>query len=159
MISVKKLLYKMVETIKENRLPEATTADAGKVLGIKSNGSYGLIAQTGGDVGDVKVLNFTISNISANGEKTYTFTDAMLAERGIDNVLDYEVIGISVREAGRSIRYYNMFYAYTAQDVYPKVVYVGAGEAGFSQGFQITVRNTYSSVRSVDVRMVLAKMA
>ena len=43
MVSIKKLLYKMVEAIKENRLPEATTTDKGKIIGVKNDGTYGLV--------------------------------------------------------------------------------------------------------------------
>jgi hypothetical protein len=107
MISVKKLLYKMVEVIKENRLPEATTADegkilgvktdgeyglvehfpeataadAGKVLGIKSNGSYGLIPQTGGG-GSVQLHEqfATIASVPANGN---SYVDVPISTLGI----------------------------------------------------------------------------
>lgn len=276
MISLKKLLYKMVEAINANHLPAATTADEGMVLGIKNDGTYGLIPQSGDggggwetivltgtiasvsrrsassksytstelaslginnisdwtvvsvkqsdprggerygamygtDLGGMatygnsyplvsisngglnlgvlnpreetsgsddidyeivlarkagstahnfKVLNFTISDVPADGEKTYTFTDAALAEQGISDMLNYEVLSISVKEVGVNSRYYNAHHTrYSGMFVSPSVSYSRTGQEGVTQGFQISVGNLYTAVKSFEVRLVLLRVA
>ena len=278
MISLKKLLYKMVEAINANHLPAATTSDEGMVLGIKRDGTYGLIPQSGGGGGgwetvvltgtiehvaskkgtgsktystaelaslgisnfdewalvsvkqtdvvsggyrygamyntdlsgmttygnsypmvttssnstyflsigvlntsertgeyddidyevvlarkagstahNFKVLNFTISDVPADSRKMYTFTDEMLAEQGIRDMLDYEVVSISTKRTDSDSRVYNAHDA-SSNFVYPTVVYSRPQE-GVTSGFQITISNAYSTAKSFDVRMVLLRVA
>lgn len=281
MISLKKLLYKMVEAINANHLPAATTADEGMVLGIRRDGTYGLIPQSGdggggwetvvltgtiehvasrkgtgsrtysraelaslgisnfdewtvvsvkqtdlvgggyrygamyntdlsgmatygnsyplvftqsnsdyffcinvlntretaGEYDDIdyevvlarkagstahnfKVLNFTVSNVQARSEKFYAFTDAMLAEQGISDMLNYEVVSISTKPTDRNSIVYNAHYTVSGGTfIAPSATYTRTEEAGVMQGLNVGIYNVYSTEMSFDVRMVLLRVA
>lgn len=97
MISVKKLLYKMVEAINANHLPAATTTDKGKVLGIKTDGTYGLLALESGGAevytkGDFIILEGTIPNVSnRKGTGSIGWTAADL---GVESLNDIAVLSV-----------------------------------------------------------------
>lgn len=98
MISLKKLLYKMVEAINANHLPAATTTDKGKVLGIKPDGTYGLLAIEGGGAevytkGDFIILEGVIPNVpSRKGTGAAEWTAADL---GVESLNDVAVLSVA----------------------------------------------------------------
>ena len=97
MISLKKLLYKMVEAINANHLPAATTTDKGKVLGIKTDGTYGLLALESGGAevytkNDFIILEGVIPNVpSRKGTGTAEWTAADL---GVESLNDVAVLSV-----------------------------------------------------------------
>lgn len=113
--------------------------------------------QSGGE--DFKILTCQIVDVNPTSTKMYMFTDEQLAEQGIADMLDYEVIAVSAKPTDRVSR------VYLTHDVdasgkftYPSVVYSRTGQSGVTQGLQISIYNVYSEAKSFDVRLVLMQV-
>lgn len=110
MISLKKLLYKMVEAINANHLPAATTSDEGMVLGIKRDGTYGLIPQSGGGSGaNLIVLSGTIQNVPNGSTRQASYTAAQLANYGISSIDNIAVVSVKQSNFTAGYRYGNTY--------------------------------------------------
>lgn len=130
------------------------------ILRENGNATISATASGGGSSQEFKILNFTVSNVNATSEKMYILTDTMLSQQGIADMFDYEVVAISAKPTDRLSR------VYTTHDVdasgrftLPSIVYTRTGEAGVTQGFQVSVYNVYDTAKSFDVRVVLMKVA